>query len=217
MKKIIFKIKLLYKIYQLFSFTFLSIFITLNVNAQQYNAAGTAVAMSTAGCYQLTNTTTQAGAVWNIFMINLTQSFDITLTLNFGDRPDLYYTEPLCGADGMSFILQPLSTSTVTNGSGAGFSGISPSLGVVMDTYHYNGTDPPYQHISIIKNGDSVHGTANELVPPTAAVGFPANITDGLDHLFRFVWNPTTTTLRVFFLAMQLHCQLHRHYLIQAI
>jgi gliding motility-associated-like protein len=187
------------EIYKKVFFLFFLILISLKLNAQQYNAAGTAVAMSTSGCYQLTNTTGQAGAVWNIYMINLNQAFDITLTLNFGNRPDLYYGDPLCGADGMSFILQPLNTGTVGVGSGVGFHGITPSLGVVMDTYHYNPTDPPNQHISINKNGDELHGTTNELVPPSAAIGFPANITDGLDHLFRLVWNPTTTTLKVFF------------------
>ena len=184
------------------------LFTALNISAQQYNACGTAVATSTTGCYQLTHTTTNGGAVWNIYKIDLTQSFDITLTLNFGNNlsnGSVWGTN--CGADGMSFILQPLSSSTVSIGGLVGFGGITPSLGVVMDTYWGNASDPAYHHISINKNGDPNHTTytpsgicpptgtiltpnTNELAPYCSANGFPANITDGLDHLFHFVWTP---------------------------
>ncbi len=167
--------------------------LTLNAISQQYNAAGTAVATSSPGCYRLTNAISQAGAVWNIYKINLNQSFDITLTLNFGNRPgNIGYVAATCGADGMSFILQPLNSGVFGPGGGVGFNGITPSLGVVMDSYTDNPTDPGYQHISIHKNGDELHGTTNELKSYTTAIGFPANITDGLDHLFRFSWIPTS-------------------------
>lgn len=181
---------------------FIVLLYAIDGKSQQYNIAGTAVAMTSPGCYRLTNTTSQAGAVWNIYKINLTQAFDITLTLNFGNRNVIHYVPATCGADGMSFILQPLSTGVFGAGSGVGFHGITPSLGVVMDTYVDNPTDPAYQHISIHKNGDELHGTANELSPPTAAIAFPSNITDGLDHLFRFKWVPTATgvgTISVYF------------------
>ncbi|MFZ4398795.1 MAG: lectin-like domain-containing protein [Bacteroidales bacterium] len=165
----------------------------LKVSAQQYNVAGSAVTMTSPGCYQLTNTIGQSGAVWNIYKINLSQSFDITLSLNFGNRPGtIGYVPATCGADGISFILQPLNTGVFGVGGGVGFHGITPSLGIVMDTYTDNTTDPSYQHISIHKNGDELHGTTNELKPPALAVGFPVNITDGLDHLFRFSWIPTS-------------------------
>ncbi|MEI6695616.1 MAG: PKD domain-containing protein [Bacteroidota bacterium] len=164
----------------------------MDVKAQQYNAAGTAVAMVTPGCYQLTNTTSQAGAVWNIYKINLNQPFDITLTLNFGNRPGtIGYVPATCGADGMTFVLQPLNSGVFGPGGGVGFNGITPSLGVVMDSYTANTSDPSYQHISIHKNGDELHGTTNELTSYTSAIGFPSNITDGMDHLFRFSWLPT--------------------------
>jgi PKD repeat protein len=172
-------------------FSGIFVFLFVNLNAQQYNAAGTAVAMGNPGCYQITNALSQAGAVWNIYMIDLTLPFDITLTLNFGNRPDIYWDNGvLCGGDGMSFVLQPLSAGVFGLGAGVGFQGINPSLGVVMDTYHFNPSDPPGQHISMNKNGDVLNGSPNELVPTTAAIGFPANITDGLDHLFRFTWTP---------------------------
>lgn len=183
-------------------FGFLLIILNFQVIAQQYNIAGTAVTMSTSGCYRLTNTTSQAGAVWNVYKINLTQPFDITLTLNFGNRNVTTYVPATCGADGMSFVLQPLSSGVFGAGSGVGFHGITPSVGIVMDTYTDNPTDPSYQHISIHKNGDELHGTTNELKSYTSAIGFPTNITDGLDHKFRFTWTPNSTgigTINVYF------------------
>ena len=161
----------------------------------------------------LTNTTAQSGAVWNIYTIDLTQPFDITLSLNFGNRGG-HYGASDCGADGISFVLQPLNSGVFGPGGGVGFQGIFPSLGVIMDTYVENTTDPSYQHISISKNGDVLHSTTtapnpNELVPPSSAVGWPCTatgtyscITDGLYHLFRFKWTPTLSgvgTINVYF------------------
>ncbi len=203
MKKTRFLSSALSRIIRKASFFIVFLIMSINLNAQQYNVAGTAVAMSSLGCYQLTNALSQAGAVWNIYLINLTQPFDITLSLNFGNRPDIYWDNGvLCGADGMSFVLQPLSAGVFGSGSGVGFHGITPSVGIVMDTYHFNPSDPSFQHISIHKNGDELHATTNELVSYTSAVGFPSNITDGLDHLFRFTWTPTPSgvgTMNVYF------------------
>ncbi len=79
--------------------------------------AGTTSAMSTSGCYNLTNTTDQAGAIWNAYMVNLTQAFDITISLNFGNRPDINYDGGTnCGGDGISFILQPVGSGVFGGG-----------------------------------------------------------------------------------------------------
>jgi len=173
------------------------VFLSVNLVAQQYNVAGSAAVFGGPGCYRLTNTTGQAGAVWNIYMINLTQPFDITLTLNFGSNDADNYPSPTCGADGMTFVLQPLNTGMFGSGGGVGFSGINPSIGIIMDTYE-NGPDDNFtydqgiDHMSLSKNGSVIHGTTNELVPPSYAAshGFPSNIEDGLNHLFRFTWTP---------------------------
>jgi len=202
MKRKLFEIIALKKLLNILFLSVVFLLMKFNLQAQQYNVSGSGFAMATPGCYRITNTTSQAGAVWNIYKINLNQPFDITLTLNFGNRNEIHYVPATCGADGMSFVLQPLSTGVFGAGSGVGFHGITPSVGIVMDTYVDNPTDPGYQHISINKNGDELHGTANELSPPTAAVGFPVNITDGLDHLFRFTWAPTISgvgTMNVYF------------------
>ncbi len=171
--------------------------------SQLYNVTGSAVTISPTGCYRLTNTTSQSGAVWDIYKIDLTLPFDFIVTLNFGNRSIHVWNNGVnCGADGISFILQPLSTGVFGPGGGVGFHGISPSLGVIMDTYTDNAGDPSYQHISINKNGDEVDTSPNEITSYTTAIGFPANITDGLGHLFRVKWTPSGTgtgTLNVYF------------------
>ena len=146
----------------------------LNIaNAQQYNVTGTAFAMSTPGCYTLTNTTTQSGAIWNIYTIDLTQPFDITLTLNFGNQLGKLLVMSLqVWCRWMSFVLQPVSSGVFGMGSGVGFHGINPSLGVIMDSYTANPTDPAYQHISINQNGDESHTTytPSGICPPAGTV-----------------------------------------------
>jgi len=177
----------------------IAIFTISIASAQQINVTGSAFATSTPDCYTLTNSSSQAGAVWDMYKLDLTQPFDITLTLNFGNRPDTNYTaDTTCGGAGMAFILQPSTTAMLQPGSGMGFHGITPSLGVLMDTYHYDAGDPPYDHISINKNGDESDISANELTSYTTAVGLLPTFTDGLNHLFRVIWTPTSNTLNVY-------------------
>ena len=105
-------------------------------------------------------------------------------------------------------MLTGFSNGTGAFGSsgGVGFNGIFPSLGIVMDTYS-NGPDDSFafdngvDHISMNTNGDVIHGSGNELVPPAvgAGNGFPSNIEDCNDHDFRFTWDPGTQTIEVYF------------------
>ena len=68
---------------------------TVNGNAQQVSC----------NCYDLTQEViNQSGSVWNNNKINLTQSFDFKFDINLG-RFDAN------GADGMAFVLQPISTN----------------------------------------------------------------------------------------------------------
>lgn len=160
--------------------------------AQNYTPAGSAVGTSD-NCFELTNTTDQSGAVWNVNTINLNDPLDITLNINFGNQDGN-------GADGMSFVLQPNGTGVSAPGGGVGYEGITPSLGVVMDTYTNGNTNDPFNdHISMHKNGDVVHGNANELVGTPSTAIFPSNIEDGNDHSFRFVWDPAGPSIEVYF------------------
>ena len=184
-------------------FTVTLSFFAINVSAQQYNvvsSGGQAIETPAgSGCYKLTDACSQGAAIWNIYKIDLSQPFDITLTLNFGTRPNIYWDNCVtCGGDGMTFCLQPLSNSTYYLGGSMGEDpALTPSVFVQMDTYTANPTDPTFEHMSINKNGDVLHGTANELLSYTAAQNWPCTtpmttcITDGADHLFHFKWSPS--------------------------
>jgi hypothetical protein len=57
-------------------------------------------------------------------------------------------------------MLQPISTSIGSTGEGMGFSGITPSIGISLDTWqNLNLNDPVYDHISIQANGNPAHGS----------------------------------------------------------
>lgn len=138
-------------------------------------------------CYTLTpDVGTQYGSVWNINKISLNNSFDFNFTVFLG------YND--AGADGIAFVLQPISTSVGSSGGGLGFGGITPSLGVTIDTYQNSG-DPSYDHIAYQKNGDVDHNTANNIAGPVQALAGSANIEDGAFHTFRVVWNAATKQL----------------------
>src|SRR5882724_9120609 len=90
-------------------------------------------------CYTLTDDQlTQSGSVWNKYKIDLTQSFDFNFSVYLGCKND-------SGADGIAFVLQPISTSIGTTGQGLGFQGVNPSIGIPIDTWRNpDFSDPPY-------------------------------------------------------------------------
>ena len=135
----------------------------------------------------------QAGSAWNSVTLNLTQPFTFDVDLFFGYNNSN-------GADGIAFVLQPISTSIGTGGGGIGYAGVNPSFAVEFDTWQNgNRNDPSFDHIAIQKNGDLNHAGINNLFPPT---GFPpgnSNIEDGLWHNVVFSWNPSTFNFTVIF------------------
>ncbi len=139
--------------------------------------------------YRLTNAVNgQSGSVWNNTKINLTQSFDFNFSVFLGNNDSP-------GADGLAFVLQPISTSVGTSGGGMGFQGITPSVGVTIDTYQ-NGTDndPTFDHIAIQLNGNINHSSINNIAGPVTAISGINNIEDGAWHSFRVVWDAPTKT-----------------------
>jgi len=159
----------------------------------QYDLNGMATQLS-CNCYQLTpDATSQFGSVWNTTMIDLNNPFDFTFQVYLGTNDG--------GADGMSFTLQPINTSVGGSGGGMGYFGITPSVGVVIDTYQNTtpDNDPSYDHISINSNGDVYHFTANELAAPVQASSTLTNIEDGVDHVLRVTWDPVTQVMEVYF------------------
>jgi len=105
------------------------------------------------------------------------------------------------GADGIAFVLQPISTSVGSLGGGMGVAGISPSIAVTLDTYQNSSpdSDPIYDHIAFQRNGDINHASANNLAGPIQASVSNINIEDGVYHKLRVVWNAATKTLTAYF------------------
>jgi hypothetical protein len=69
----------------------------------------------------------QSGSIWSNKKIDLSEDFRISADLNFGILDD-------SGADGIAFVIQPLSSDIGTLGGGIGYQGITPSLAIEFDT-----------------------------------------------------------------------------------
>lgn len=162
-----------------------------NAGNAQYILNGSAKKLS-CNCYSLTDETTfQSGSVWNSNKINLTNSFDFWFTVNLG-------CNDATGADGIVFILQPLSTSVGSSGEGMGFGGVMPSIGIALDTWqNTNLNDPAFDHISIQANGVTNHN--NDLAGPVPASPITDNIEDCQWHRLRISWDASTKWLRAYF------------------
>src|SRR5688572_10929488 len=151
-----------------------------------------AASQNSCNCYTLTPAlNTQSGSVWNASKINLSNPFDYVFNVYLG-------CTDANGADGIVFMLQPISTSVGTTGEGMGFEGISPSIGISLDTWqNSNRNDPFYDHISIQANGEVTHG--NDLAGPVEASSATANIEDCQWHTFRIAWDPALKKLTTYF------------------
>ncbi|MEO8769570.1 MAG: gliding motility-associated C-terminal domain-containing protein [Ferruginibacter sp.] len=160
---------------------------------QQYTVNGNA-SQDDCHTYTITNPqSTQSGSVWNNIKIDLTQSFTFLFDVFLGSIDDF-------GADGMAFVLQPISTSIGGTGNGLGFGGVSPSIGVTLDTYQNSmpDNDPSFDHIAIQRNGDLDHLSANNLAGPVQIINGVDNAEDGQWHALKIVWNATTHTMEAY-------------------
>ena len=139
-------------------------------------------------CYQLTPDVGSAvGGIWYQSKINLSFDAHFEGTLNFGSKD-------ADGADGIAFVLQPLSNGIGAIGGGLGFQGISPSLGVEFDVFQNPPlSDPVADHIALSKNGDLNHTGLNNLQGPFVL----ANLEDNANHPFIIDWNATSKTFQV--------------------
>ena len=159
----------------------------------QYQINGNGSSMG-GGCYELTpNSSAQVGSVWNTSLINLNNAFDFTFFVNLGCSDG--------GADGICFGLQPLSTNIGISGNGMGLGGVSPSLGVYIDTYQNISpdNDPVPDHVSINANGDVNHLSVNNLSGPVDASASSIDVEDCINHTLRISWDPVTQTMQVWF------------------
>jgi len=177
------------------SILFIALYVCFFYTAKsQYTLNGNAT-QNDCHCYTLTeNLNNQSGSVWNNNKINLNQSFDFTFQVYLGCNDNN-------GADGIAFVLQPISVSVGTSGGGMGFQNINPSVGVTMDTYQNTlpDADPSYDHIAIQINGVINHLSASTLTPATPISATSNNVEDCQNHSLRIVWNASTTTLTTYF------------------
>lgn len=157
----------------------------------QYILNGAAT-QNSCNCYTLTPAQNfLSGSVWNMNKINLNNPFDFVFNVYLGCKD-------ADGADGIVFILQPISTSIGTSGGGLGFQGITPSIGISLDTWqNVDVNDPPFDHLSIQLNGNTVHNS--DITPVVQALPTNPNIEDCQWHTFRIVWNPLTKQLQTYF------------------
>ncbi|MEO7444594.1 MAG: PKD domain-containing protein [Ferruginibacter sp.] len=172
----------------------ISIFFGLNLQAQQYTVNGNAT-QDNCHCYTLTpNLVFTSGSVWNNTRINLNNLFDFTFDVNLGCTDSM-------GADGIVFVLQPISTSVGSAGGGLGFGNINPSIGITLDTYQNISPDddPEYDHIAIQKNGLLNHLLPENLAGPVPISASNNNVEDCQDHRLRIKWDPVTHTLSTWF------------------
>ena len=171
---------------------------TIQLLFAQYTINGNAYRNS-CNCYTLTDSATfLSGSVWNNNRIDLTTSFDYSFIvyLGCGNQP---------GADGMAFVLQPISTSVGGAGGSMGVGGINPSMAVTLDTYQNVGgdNDPAFDHIAIQLNGDVLHNSANTISATVPASATSDNIEDCNNHILRVNWNATTKVITVYFDGQQ--------------
>ena len=79
--------------------------------------------------------------------------------------------------------------------------GVSPSLVVFIDTYDNGTNDPPYDHVSIHKNGDFLHGNSNELASFTS-VGGGLDLEDGNWRNIKVNWDASANTFSFYYINM---------------
>lgn len=158
----------------------------------QYTQNGSA-ASTNCHCYVLTtNTLNTSGSVWNNNKIDLRKSFDFQFNVSLG-------CNDANGADGIVFALQPISTSVGSTGGGMGFQGITPSIGVTLDTWqNIPNNDPVYDHIDFQFNGNLTH---IGVPPPISATS--DNVEDCNWHTLRITWDAITKIYTAFFDGQQ--------------
>lgn len=182
-------IQLLFRIFQILALIFVLSIGSFNLNAQ-FNLNGNAVSLG-GGCYRLTQAfNSQVGTAWAPALISLNNPFDLQFDIYLGCNNN--------GADGLVFGLQSVSTSAGGGGSGIGYGGITPSIGVEFDTYQ-NGFDPAFDHCAILKNGNVNHSTTNTLAGPVQINPNNANVEDCNYHRIRITWDPVTQKMEVYY------------------
>lgn len=147
-------------------------------------------------CYRLTEATDfQIGAIVSDKKVSLNRPFELLAKVYLGSKN-------ISGADGMAFFFHQVDNfSPSSAASDFGLNNATPSMVLEMDTYSGSSYgDPLNDHMAIQRNGSFQHSGANVIVPPVNFTnGFSLNVEDGDEHTLRFVWNPATKNIKVYF------------------
>ena len=137
-------------------------------------------------CFQLTEDRLWAGGtIYYPNKIDLNSNFDMELDVFLGCKD-------ADGADGIVFIFSP-KMAMGREGVGIGYGGVSPSIGIELDTWQNDEIgDPYYDHIAILQDGDVNH--RNGLTKP---IRLGKNIEDCKNHHLRITWNAPDKRLAV--------------------
>lgn len=173
----------------LFSILFISILsaqtIPVQLNGAAINIGG--------DCYRITpDALTQAGSLWALDSLDLTEDFLVDFSFYLGDND--------AGADGIAFLLQPISTSIGTTGGGIGYEGVSPSLGLEFDTWqNIDLNDPTFDHLALQQNGDLDHLGPNNLSSGTVPIlDAVTNAEDDMYHNCQVTWDADSMLYSVY-------------------
>lgn len=140
------------------------------------------------------------GSIWAKQRICLANNFSAESQIYLGAAGGLG-----TGADGIAFVIQPLSVAAGGVGGGLGYAGITPSFAVEFDTWK-NGNDPTGAagdpsggHIALMENGvTSKHDTwAAPYNWGGVDVGYSL-FEDGNFRKFKFNWTAESKTVDVF-------------------
>jgi len=122
----------------------------------------------------------QAGSIWGNERLDLKYDFTVEADVNLG-------TIDARGADGIAFVLQPLSSNAGSTVGGLGYAGIRPSVAIEYDTWKNGGDPEPQDHTALMNNGFTAAHTNLK------ALG---NIEDGRWRAIKIEWIAATKTLR---------------------
>ena len=137
-------------------------------------------------CFRLTEAYNwQGGSVWHKEPISLSAPFEMELNLMLG-------CEDFDGADGMFFVFHTEPNYNGYKGEGIGFGGLSPSLGIEIDTWqNFHLQDPYYDHLAVMYDGNVNHYYG--LTEPIRI----ENVEDCALHAFKISWKPEQQLLSV--------------------
>ena len=147
-----------------------------------FTLAGNATNPST-GVIQLTpNSNGQKGAVFSKSRLSVNSAFTITA--------DIYWGNSDAGADGVAFVLQPNSTTTLSSGGGLGYDGVTNAFAVEFDTYNNYGQEGAADHAGLMKSTASNH---SEWTTSSSVYNFGVNIEDNKWRAFEVIWTPAAS------------------------